>query len=505
MMKNRLDLAIRIVFVALMVATGAVKSPAQQGPDRDSPSSDARTAELEQHIDMLSSKIDSMQQQLQESHDEMEAMRAELGSLRSQLAEKNQGAETERAVSALRANVQQLEEKSDVVEAEVQQHEQTKVETLSKYPVRIYGTLLFTSLDNSGRTDNIDLPIVALPAQPYAPSGSLSATARQSILGIDASGPHLWGANSSANVSVDFFGGIPYADTTTAAGTVRLRSAHASLAWQNRSITAAFEQPIVSPRNPTSWLSLGEPALSWSGNLWAWSPQLEFTQSAALPVGRVSGTFAFIDPASPGASGATGLRAPDASESSRQPGYEARVGDDLMWRGHAFGFGAGGYYSRQNYGYELRADAWAGTADWKIALAPAVEFSGEVYRGRGIGGLGGGAFKDYVTSGNYTSFRGLDDEGGWGQLKFTFSPVLEANAAVGQDNAFENELRSSDLATQLDVYANLARNQTVFGNLVYRPKTYLLFSTEYRQIRSWPITGDVNRNRIVGLAAGYLF
>ena len=101
--------------------------------------------------------------------------------------------------------------------------------------------------------------------------------------------------------------------------------------------------------------------------------------------------------------------------------------------------------------------------------------------------------------------RGLDAEGGWGQLKFTFSPVLEANAAVGQDNAFENELRSSDLATQLDVYANLARNQTVFGNLVYRPKTYLLFSTEYRQIRSWPITGDVDRNRIVGLAAGYLF
>ena len=79
MMKNRLDLALRIVFVALVVATGAVKSPAQQGSDGDSPASDARNAELEQHIDMLSSKIDSMQQQLQESHNEMEAMRAELG------------------------------------------------------------------------------------------------------------------------------------------------------------------------------------------------------------------------------------------------------------------------------------------------------------------------------------------------------------------------------------------------------------------------------------------
>lgn len=502
-MKNTRETKYWIAFATLLFSVCAAELAAQQSSGSAAP--DARTADLAQHIDALSSKIDSMRQQLQESQKEMEAMRAELGSLRSQLAEKSETEETQHAVTALRADVQQLEERSDVVESEVQQHDQTKVETESKYPVRLYGTLLFTSLALNGQTDNIDVPIVALPQTSDSPSGSLSATARQTVLGLDASGPHLWGATSSANISIDFFGGIPYADYATAAGTVRLRTAHATLAWPNRSISAAFEAPILSPREPTSWLSVGEPALAWSGNLWTWSPQLEFTENNLLPGGHATARFAFIDPAAPGESGSTGLRVPDASESSRQPGLEAHLGDDDSWRGHAFAFGVGGYYSRQAYGYDVHADAWAGTADWNIALARAIALSGEFYRGRGIGGLGGGTFKDYVTYGHYTAFRELNDEGGWGQAKFILSRQFEANLAAGQDNGFASDLRSSDEATDQDAYSNLARNQTAYGNLVFRPRSYILFSTEYRQIRSWPINGDVNRDRIVGLAAGYLF
>jgi hypothetical protein len=114
-------------------------------------------------------------------------------------------------------------------------------------------------------------------------------------------------------------------------------------------------------------------------------------------------------------------------------------------------------------------------------------------------------FKDYATYGSYTSFRDLDDEGGWGQVKLMLTPRLEANLAMGQDNGFASELRTSDEATAQDAYASLARNQTAYGNLVFRPRQYILFSTEYREIHSWPIAGDENRDRIVGLAAGYLF
>lgn len=499
MMTRNRSLVRTAILTAGMAALNMLAGAQQAAPQNP------RNADLERHIDMLSDKIDSMRQQLEQSQQAMDAMRTEIESLRSQLAEKNESQQAEASASSLRADVLQLQEKSDVLESEVRQHDQTKIESLSKYPVRLSGTLLFTSIASSGATDNLDLPLVANAEQPDSPSGNLTATARQSILGIDASGPHLWGASSSAAISVDFFGGIPYADYTTAAGTVRMRTAHATLAWQDRSLTAAFEQPIVSPRNPTSWITVGEPALSWSGNLWTWSPQLDFRENSLLPGGHLTGEFAFVDPAAPGPPGSAAGRMADPSESSRQPGYEARLSEDALWHGHEVGLGAGGYYSRQAYGYEHHADAWAGTADWKIAPVRAIELSGEFYRGRAIGGLGGGTFKDYATYNNYATFRALDAEGGWAQARLIFSPELEANVAMGQDNAFATELRNSDAAGAEDAYETLARNQTAFANFVYRPRAWLLFSAEYRQIRSWPIDGDANHYHMFGLAAGYLF
>jgi hypothetical protein len=501
MKTSRLSL-LTVVAPLFLIAVGAPGAHAQQPP----PAS-AESPSLEQHLDVLSAKIDTMSQQLEQSHAEMEAMRAEISSLRSQLAEKDGSEQAAQTTADLRASVSQLQEKSDVLEAAVATHDQTKVESLSKYPVKIYGTMLFTSVSSSGSSDDIDLPIIAMPTPSGSSSGSFSATARQSILGVDASGPHLWGARSSADLSVDFFGGIPYGDYTTSSGTVRLRIAHATLDWPNQSLTVAVEQPLISPRNPTSWVTIAEPALAWSGNLWTWLPQLEYRATASLHSNQLTGSFALVDPAAPGPPPSNAARTPDASERSRQPGYEARVADNLDWLGHSFQFGVGGYYSRQDYLYNRKVDAWAGTADWSIPLFPRAQFSGELYRGRAIGGLGGGAFKDFVTYNNYTSLRGLDAEGGWGQLKFTLTPQLEANLAIGEDGAFDSELAYSDLATSTSTspYSNLAKNQTGFGNIVYRPRTYLLFSGEFRQIRSWPIGYESYRDRLLGLSAGYLF
>ncbi len=499
---NRSGRRIRIAGIAFAVAACAMALKAQQQSANAAPADNSATsADMEKHMDEMSAKIESMRQQLIDSQKEMEEMRAELNDLRRQVAGKDQS-DAENTAAALRASVEQLEEKSDVLESEVRQHDQTKVESASKYPVRISGTILFTSVLNSGNTENIDDPIIAMQPQPGASQGSLSATARQTILGLDGTGPHIWGASSSAAATVDFFGGIPYADFTTAAGLLRLRTAHATLAWSDRAMTMAFDSPIITPREPTSWVTVGEPALAWSGNLWVWAPQLEFSQD--LPA-RLRAEFALVDPAAPGASGSAGLRTPDPAETSRQPGYEAHLGERIGLGSHIFEIGAGGYYSRQHYQNGQRLDAWASTVDWKMNLASPLEVTGEFYRGRGIGGLGGGTFKDYVPYENYTEFKGLDDEGGWGQVKWRFSQVLEANLAAGEDNAFSTELRNSNLLNNQNVYLNLSRNVTAYGNFVFRPRTYLLFSAEYRQILSWPISGASNENHILGLATGYLF
>jgi hypothetical protein len=90
-------------------------------------------------------------------------------------------------------------------------------------------------------------------------------------------------------------------------------------------------------------------------------------------------------------------------------------------------------------------------------------------------------------------------------MKVRMTQTLEANVAFGEDNAFGWQLRGSDEAAQATNYSNLARNRTVFGNVIYRPKTYLVFSAEYRNLRSWPIAGRSNANDGYGFAAGYIF
>lgn len=493
-----------ILSLIIFLCVGIV-SAQQTGTSPDAVSDTADSAHLEQRLDQVMTALDSMHQQLDQSRQEMDQMRAEIQQLRAQVAQNNKDEGAAQAVSSLQANVQQLKEQSDVLQSEVKQHDQTKIETMSKYPVRISGMLLFSSLLNSGTVDSIDLPILALPRQMDQVQGSLSATARQTILGIDAIGPRLWGAHSFADLSVDFFGGIPYADYTTSSGLLRLRTAHASLDWSRRSLTAEVDMPLISPLNPTSFLSMGEPALAWSGNLWTWSPQLEYKETTAFAGGKLGMELGLIDVAAPGPPMSNGLRLPSPSEQSREPGYETRISYSFPLGDHPLEVGTSGYYSRQAYSYGHHIDAWAATADWKIPFTRFLELSGEFYRGRAIGGLGGGTFKDYVPYGTYQIPNGLNAEGGWGQFKIKLTHSLEANFAIGQDNAFADDLRYSDVPTEPNNYANLARNRTAFGNVIFRPKTYLMFSAEYRNIYSWPIAGQADSNQSMGLAAGYLF
>jgi regulator of replication initiation timing len=458
---------------------------------------------LNRHLDQLTSKLDSMRQQLIDSQNEMDELREELRSLRRQLAEKDQAESAARDGGALRASVAQIQEETEVLQAQVKQHDQTKVETSSKFPVRINGALLVTSIYNSGTADDANLPIIALPPAPYYPHGSLSESASQTMLGFDASGPHLWGAKSYADLSVDFWGGASSTNYASAFGTLRLRTAHARLEWPNRSLGVAVDRPLLSPWEPASWVTLAQPALAWSGNLWTWSPQLQFRQNEIF--NHFDFDLGLIDPPSPNTDTQGQSTVPSASERSRQPGYESHLSFSPSVNGRPIHLGAGGYYGRQSYPYHYHVDAWAASADWNVVLHPAFQFSGELYRGRAIGGLGGGAFKDYVSNGAEHYFNGLNAAGGWAQAKFTFTPTFEANVSAGLDNAYASDLRDSDQAQGQGYYASLTRNATLIGNLVYRPRTYLLLSTEFRQINSRWITGQSNEDRVFGVATGYIF
>jgi hypothetical protein len=250
---------------------------------------------------------------------------------------------------------------------------------------------------------------------------------------------------------------------------------------------------------------MGEPALAWSGNLWTWSPQLQFKQDNLAGSRHLNLALGLIDPQAPGNYTATQSTGPNATERNRRPGYEARLGTTFAINDRPFEVGAGGYYSRQSYPYQEHIDAWAGAADWNMSLSKEIDFSGEVYRGRAIGGLGGGTFKDYVTFAPYGEVRGLDAAGGWAQVQVTLTPSLAAHVSGGMDNSYANDLRGSYQSMAKSQYTSLARNQTILANVVYHPKSYLLLTTEFRQIRSRSAAGETARDSVVGMGTGYIF
>jgi hypothetical protein len=154
-------------------------------------------------------------------------------------------------------------------------------------------------------------------------------------------------------------------------------------------------------------------------------------------------------------------------------------------------------------------DGWAGTTDWTVPLSNRWELSGEFYRGRALGGLGGGIGRSVLFSGPITDpatqVKGLNATGGWAQLKFRQTEKFEWNGAFGEDNALARDLRFFPAAQQGYFDPSLARNRSSFLNFIYRPRSDLLFSAEYRRLRTFSILGNSDAAGQVNLSIGVLF
>ena len=469
----------------------------------------------------MAARLQSMEQKLDAQQREIEADRAALAALRSQVAAMTagataatpnpEGATSSSDISALRQAVADLRDEQSVQQSEIAVHEQSKVETRSRYNLKVGGLILFNAFQNDGSVDSIDVPAVAMQRSAGQSHGSEGASLRQSLISLDATGPQFWGAHSYANLQVDFFGGLSTADYATTAGSVRMRSATVETDWPSWRIHAGLERLIAASSSPTSFATVGEPAMAWSGNLWAWLPQFAVEKRWDLSDTReLSLTAALVDVPDPSPSSNGYDRTASAAERSRYPGSELRAG--YAWgRDRASFIGASGYFSPHDYGSAGRVNAWAALTDWNFVLPAHLALSGQAYKGQALGGIGGGTFKDVVTAyygspGEYAPHReiGLHDQGGWTQLKFKPTDRFELNGAFGMDNSTAYQLWISG-ETPSNAYNGLARNQTFLGNAIFRPRASILLSVEYRKLRSWQLTSTANEANIVGLAAGYEF
>ncbi len=500
---------------------------AQEAKAPPAPQSDAMATavqELQQQVRELRTAVEEMRSEASQYRAETAELRRELESSRSQTSaaaiappetqpEPAPAAIGETITSApahsLEDRVAALEDSALLTTSKVDEQYQTKVESASKYRMRLSGIVLLNLFSNRGTVDNADFPSYALAPTPLSSDGSFGATLRQSELGLEVFGPQVAGAKTSGAVQVDFAGGVPNTLNGVNYGIVRLRTATMRMDWAKTSVVAGQDGVFFSPLSPTSFASLAIPAFGYSGNLWGWIPQVrvehrfDFSDQQSLTLqGGILDNLAGEPPYT------AYSRQPQAGESSAQPAYAAR----LAWTHSIFGqpmiLGAAGYYSRQDWSFERYTDGWSGMADWDIPLASRVSFSGEFYRGRAIGGIGGGIGQTVIFSGNptdpATQIRGLNSIGGWSQLKLKATAKLELNGAFGLDNPYAADVQAFPYA-QSYYNAPLLQNRSALFNFIYRPRSDLLFSAEYLHLRTSQLYNDKNSAEQINLIMGVLF
>jgi hypothetical protein len=263
------------------------------------------------------------------------------------------------------------------------------------------------------------------------------------------------------------------------------------------------------PLSPSSLASLAVPALAYAGDLWSWTPQVRVERRIRL--GRASHLLlqgGLLDSLTGDVALPDYERYPSWGEKSGQPAYAGRV----AWSRPAFGedltLGIGGYYGDQDWGFGRDVHGWAGTVDMHLPLGEFFELSAAFYRGRAVGGLGGGIGQTVVTGGSLadpsTIVRGLDSIGGWAQLKFKPRPKFEVNGALGEDNPFASQLRRFPGSPAYYGFS-LSRNVSPFVNFIYQLRSDVLFSAEYRRLQTFVISDSSQTANLVDLSLGYTF
>src|SRR5256885_10531584 len=84
----------------------------------------------------------------------------------------------------------------------------------------------------------------------------------------------------------------------------------------------------------------------------------------------------------------------------RSPAYAARVAWTGRTRGQQWTIGTGGLYARQFWGFGRNLDSWTSTVDLSLGLGRFFGFTGAFYRGRALGGFGGGIGQSVLFSGS---------------------------------------------------------------------------------------------------------
>src|SRR5207244_1473203 len=187
--------------VALLVGSPAWSQQASPPPAQQADSLVTAVHELQNQVRELRMAVAEVRSEAAQYRAETAELRKELQATRSQLA--SSGAplqpssyagpssapaiskpseESAKGIGTVEDRVDALEETTQLLNSKLNDQYQTKVESASKYRVRLSGLVLLNIFDNRGNVDNQDFPTWVTPGSGFSSSGALGASLRPSEL-----------------------------------------------------------------------------------------------------------------------------------------------------------------------------------------------------------------------------------------------------------------------------------------------------------------------------------
>ena len=348
----------------------------------------------------------------------------------------------------------------DVLKSQIEEHAQSKVESASRMPVKLTGTILTNTYVNSGEGNWQENPnLVGNPSTESGARGSMSATARQSRIGLDVGGIDVGNWQASGTIIADFLGGVPGFQTGTVMGLPRLLYAFGRVESDHTAVEIGQDHAILAPRDPTSLAAFSFPLLFRSGNLYLRVPQARVERKLR---GDLTATVGIVAPiAGDAASSYDFAPPPGTGERSMRPAFEGRLG---FARGSTdtpreINVGVSGHYG-------WRRSVTALNEAWAVAL----DFNGRAGR---IGAAG-----EYFAADNAEPFGGGISQGGrasggWAEGRFSLTEQATLTGGFGRDkpaDALGRVLRQD--------------NRTLFASAIVKLTPEVSASLEYRWMQT---------------------
>lgn len=432
--------------LAVALSSIAVTPAAAQGPSASTPRISATPdgAAARDEVAVLRDEVADLRQQLQLLMAEVRALRGGAPAAITPPAAQPSG--------ALAQDVASLP--PEMLQAQVQELAQVKVESASKFPVRLSGTIVSNTVVNSGDGNWLENPNIVGTAS----GGSLTSTVRQSRLGLDVHSIQIGAWNAKGTLIVDFMGGTPGFVTGTVMGLPRLLYAFGRLERGGTAVEFGQDHALLAPRDPTSLAAFAFPQFFRAGNLYLRAPQVRLEHR----VGGFALKAGVIAPIAGDAPG-TYVFAPTAGEGERseRPAFESHLGYgrgsadspaevQVGLSGHAGWFKQAGLLQR----------ASAGALDFN-ARAGRLGVAGEMFAAQDLDAFGAGIAQPGRA------------DGGWVEARLAAARRLSFNGGASLD-------RRPDGAGA----AGRLRNTSAFGNVIVHLTPEVAASVEYKWLQT---------------------